>query len=113
VRKLPHLHKETSSMNAKARALAERREALLARCADQRAQVAQQFAILRSPEALGALPAYLNRHKKTALTAAGVAAVLFVLKPKWTVGIATGAVSLYKLAQRALPILKWKGFEVH
>lgn len=93
--------------------LAARREALVARCADQRAQMAQEVAMLSSPQTLGLIPAYAARHKKTALIVGGVAAGLFLTKPKWAVGTVTAVVSAYKFAQQLLPVLRWKGFEVH
>ena len=52
-------------MASKSRQLVERREALVARCADQRAQVAQEVAMLSSPQTLGLIPAYAARHQKT------------------------------------------------
>ena len=93
--------------------LAARREALVARCADGRAQLAHEVAMLSSPQTLGLIPAYAARHRKTALIVAGVAAGLVLTKPKWAVGSVTAAVSLYKFAQKLLPVLRWKGFEVH
>jgi len=93
--------------------LAARREALVARCADQRALMAHEVASLSSPETLGLIPAYALRHRKAALVAAGVAAGLFITKPKWAVGSVTAVVSAYKFAQRLLPVLRWRGFEVH
>lgn len=93
--------------------LAARREALVSRCADQRAQVAYDYAMLSSPQTLGLIPAYAARHKKTALIVAGVAAGLFIAKPKWVVGSVTAVVTAYKFAQQMLPVLRWKGFEVH
>jgi uncharacterized membrane protein len=75
--------------------------------------MAHDVAMLGSPQTLGLIPAYAARHKKTALVVAGVAAGLALTKPKWAVGAATAAVSLYKFAQKALPVLRWKGFEVH
>ncbi len=93
--------------------LAARREALVARCADGRAQVAQDVATLSAPETLGLIPAYALQHRKAALIAAGVAAGLFITKPKWAVGSVTAVVSAYKFAQKLLPVLRWKGFEVH
>ncbi|MFC0251325.1 hypothetical protein [Massilia consociata] len=100
-------------MGTKSLELAARREALVARCADQRALVAQEVATLASPATLGAIPAYAVRHQKTALIVAGIAAGLFIVRPKWAVGTATAAVSAYKFAQKLLPVLRWKGFEVH
>lgn len=100
-------------MASKARELAARREALVSRCADQRAQLAQEYAMLASPQTLGLIPAYAARHKKAALIVAGVAAGLFVTKPTWVVGSVTAAVSAYKFAQKLLPVLRWKGFDIH
>ena len=93
--------------------LAARREALVARCADQRALMSHEAATLSSPETLGLIPAYVLQHKKVALIAAGVAAGLFITRPKWAVGSVTAAVSAYKFAQKILPVLRWRGFEVH
>ncbi len=93
--------------------LAARREALVARCADQRAQVAYDVYSLSSPESLGLIPAYALRHKKAALIAGGIAAGLVLTKPKWLVGSVTAVVSAYTFAQKLLPVLRWKGFEVH
>jgi hypothetical protein len=100
-------------MASKPHELAARREALVARCADQRALLAHEYGQLASPETLGAIPAYAIRHKKAALVVGGVAAGLFITRPKWAVGTVTAAVSAYKFAQKLLPVLRWKGFEVH
>lgn len=93
--------------------LAARRAALVERCAEQRALMASEFALLKSPQTLGVVPAYVAEHKKAAMIAAGVALGFLATKPKWAVGVVTAGVSLYKFAQRALPVLRWKGFEVH
>ncbi|MEW6761630.1 MAG: hypothetical protein AB1437_12455 [Pseudomonadota bacterium] len=100
-------------MASKPQELAARREALVARCADQRALLAQDYGQLASPATLGAIPAYAIRHKKAALIVGGVAAGLFITRPKWAVGTVTAAVSAYKFAQKLLPVLRWKGFEIH
>ncbi|MCA1856996.1 hypothetical protein LE190_13830 [Massilia oculi] len=100
-------------MPSKLDTLAARRAALVERCADQRAQLAQEVAQLSSPRTLGLIPAYAARHRKTALVVAGVAAGLFLTRPKWAVGSVTAVVSAYKFAQKLLPVLGWKGFEIH
>ena len=100
-------------MGTKSGMLAARRAELVARCAEQRALIAHDFAMLKSPETLGVVPAYVTEHKKTALIVAGVAAGFLATKPKWAVGLVTAGVSLYTVARRALPVLRWKGFEVH
>ena len=100
-------------MGTNSETLAARRKALVERCAEQRAIVAHEFATLKSPETIGVVPAYVSEHKKTALIVAGVAAGFLATKPKWAVGLVTAGVSAYKFAQRVLPVLRWKGFEVH
>ena len=100
-------------MGTKSGMLAARRAELVARCAEQRALIAHDFVMLKSPETLGVVPAYVTEHKKTALIVAGVAAGFLATKPKWAVGLVTAGVSLYKFAQKLLPVLRWKGFEVH
>ncbi len=100
-------------MASKPHDLAARREVLVARCADQRALLTQDYAQLASPATLGAIPAFAIRHKKAALIVGGVAAGLFITRPKWAVGAVTAAVSAYQFAQRLLPVLRWKGFEIH
>jgi hypothetical protein len=100
-------------MPSKSLHLAARREALVARCADQRAELAQEVALLGSPEVVGLIPSYAMRHRKAALVGGGVAAGLFLVRPKWAVATATAAVSLYQFAQKMLPVLRWKGFEIH
>ena len=35
------------------------------------------------------------------------------LYPTWVVGAITAALSAYKLAQKVLPVLGWRKFEVH
>lgn len=100
-------------MASKPSELAARREALVARCADQRALMAHEVATLTSPESLGLIPAYALQHRKTALIVGGIAAGLFITRPKWAVGTVTAVVSAYKFAQKLLPVLRWKGFEVH
>ena len=93
--------------------LSARREALVARCADQRALLAHEYEQLASPQTMGVLPAYAIRHKKAALIVGGVAAGLFITKPKWAVGTVTAVVSAYQFAQKLLPVLRWRGFEIH
>ena len=100
-------------MASKPQELAARREALVARCADQRTLLARGYGHLASPDTLGAIPAYALRHKKAALIVGGVAAGLFITRPKWAVGTVTAVVSAYKFAQKLLPVLRWKGFEIH
>lgn len=91
-------------MSNKLRPLAGRRTELMMQCAQQRAQLAHEFASLRSPASLGGLTGYIAFHKKTALAIAGVALALVVMRPKRMFGAATAALSLYKMVRGVLPL---------
>ncbi|AWL04633.1 hypothetical protein ACFOHT_12115 [Massilia oculi] len=93
--------------------LAARRRLLAAQCAEQRAMMAHDVALLRHPADMGGAPAFVAQHKTSLLAAAGLGLGFLVTKPKWVVGVATGALSAYKLAQKVLPVLGWRKFEVH
>lgn len=93
--------------------LAARRRLLAAQCAEQRASMAHDVALLRHPADMGGAPAFVAQHKTSLLAAAGLGLGFLVTKPKWVVGAVTGAVSAYKLAQKVLPVLGWRKFEVH
>lgn len=100
-------------MNAKSEQLAARRRILLAECAEQRAMAAHDIAHLRSPESLGGTTGYVAQHKTAFLAAAGLGLGFLVTKPKWVVATVTAGVSAYKFAQKVLPVLGWRKFEVH
>ena len=100
-------------MATRSQQLAARRAELVALCAEQRFLVAEDIARLKSAETLGVVPAYVAQHKRTALIAAGLAAGFLATRPAWAVGIVTAGVSAYKFARKTLPVLGWKGFEVH
>ena len=93
--------------------LAARRRLLAAQCAEQRAMMAHDVALLRHPAEMGGAPAFVAQHKTSLLAVAGLGLGFLVTKPKWVVGAVTGAVSAYKLAQKVLPVLGWRKFEVH
>ncbi len=93
--------------------LAARRRLLAAQCAEQRALMAHDVALLRHPAELGGAPGYVAQHKTAVLAAAGLGLGFLITKPKWVVGVVTGALSAYKLAQKVLPVLGWRKFEIH
>lgn len=93
--------------------LEARRRLLAAQCAEQRAMMAHDVALLRHPADMGGATGYVAQHKTAFLTAAGLGLGFLVTKPKWVVGAVTGAISAYKLAQQVLPVLGWRKFEVH
>lgn len=93
--------------------LAARRRLLAAQCAEQRALMAHDVALLRHPAELGGAPGFVAQHKTAFLTAAGLGLGFMVTKPQWVVGVVTGVVSVYKLAQKVLPVLGWRKFEIH
>jgi hypothetical protein len=92
---------------------AARRRLLAAQCAEQRAMMAHDVALLRTPSAMGGATGYVAQHKTAILTAAGLGLGFLVTKPKWVVGAVTAGLSAYKLAQQVLPVLGWRKFEVH
>lgn len=90
-----------------------RRRLLAAQCAEQRAMMAHDVALLRHPAEMGGATGYVAQHKTAFLTAAGLGLGILVTKPKWVVGVVTAGLSAYKLAQQLLPVLGWRKFEVH
>ena len=100
-------------MTSKSEPLAVRRRLLAAQCAEQRAQISADVTLLRTPSAMGGTTGYVVQHKKAILTAAGVGVGILLTKPAWVVGAITAALSAYKLAQKVLPVLGWRKFEVH
>lgn len=93
--------------------LAARRRLLIAQCAEQRGQMTYDVTLLRTPSAMGGTTGYVAQHKKTILAAAGLGLGVLVTKPKWVVAIVTTGLSAYKLAQKVLPVLGWRKFEIH
>jgi len=93
--------------------MAARRRLLAAQCAEQRASMAHDVALLRTPSAMGGTTGYVAQHKKTILAAAGLGLGVLVTKPKWVVAAITTGLSAYKLAQKVLPVLGWRKFEIH
>ena len=93
--------------------LAARRRLLVAQCAEQRGQMTHDVTLLRTPSAMGGTTGYVAQHKTAILAAAGLGLGVLVTRPTWVVGAITTGLSVYKLAQKVLPVLGWRKFEIH
>ena len=92
---------------------AARRRLLIAQCAEQRALMTHDVARLRTPSDMGGATGFVAQHKTAFLTAAGLGLGIMATRPTWVVGVVTAGLSVYKLAQKVLPVLGWRKFEVH
>lgn len=95
--------------------LDQQRHDLIARCAVQRADLADELRALRPSAAVGDMAAanptavrameYVNGHRKLALSALGVVVGLALFQRKSLAGAVTSAMSGWKLAQSALSLM--------
>lgn len=92
-------------MNNEHKPLAQRREELIARCAQQRGELAMDIAELRSPLGEGGVRGFLVGHKKPTLAVAGVVLGLVATQPKRALKLAAAGLSAWKLAQKVLPMI--------
>lgn len=91
-------------MNSQKTPLAVRRAHLVAQCAQQRGDMADQLNLLRAPvEHIGGVGSFLLEHHKTFLAGAGVALGLLIARPKRTLALAAAGASVWKIAQNMLP----------
>jgi hypothetical protein len=80
--------------------LSARRAALLDRCAEQRAGLADELQSLRPSNVLGhPVAGYLVGHKKLALGALGAGLGLMLVRRKRVLAIAGSAMSAWRMAQ--------------
>lgn len=93
--------------------LAARRKLLAIECAQQRMTMAHDVTQLRTPSTMGGTTGYVAQHKTALLAAAGLGIGVLVTRPAWVVGAVTAGLSAYKLAQKVLPVLGWRKFEIH
>ncbi|MEN3277468.1 MAG: type secretion system protein TrbD [Massilia sp.] len=94
-------------MNSERTPLAVRRAHLVAECARQRGDMADQLNALKAPvERIGEAGSFILEHKKSVLAGAGVAAGLLLARPKWVLGLATGGMSAWKIVRNALPVVR-------
>jgi hypothetical protein len=86
--------------------LSERRAALLDRCAEQRAGLADDLQSLRPSNLLGhPVAGYVVGHKKLVLGALGVTLGLTLVRRKRLLAIAGSAMSAWRMAQGGLAML--------
>lgn len=100
-------------MSSSPEQLAARRRLLVLQCAEQRATFTLDVARLKSPATMGGTTGFVAQHKTAVLAAAGLGLGIIATKPKWVVAAVTTGLSAYKLAQKVLPVLGWRKFEVH
>ena len=96
-------------MNAEKPTLAARREALVAQCAAQRHEAAHEFHALTAPVASGGgsvLALFKGRNLKLPLTIAGVVLGMVLVKPGRAMPLIATGLSLWKLAQPVLAMLR-------
>lgn len=86
--------------------LAARRAALVAQCAQQRTEAADDVNALVAPLNPGGLRQYLGSNLKIPLTIAGVVLGMVATKPARALPILTAGLSLWKLASTVLSLLK-------
>jgi hypothetical protein len=94
-------------MNSERTPLAVRRAHLVAECARQRGDMADQLNLLKAPmERIDGAAGFMRDHRKSLLAGAGIALGLMIARPKPVLGVIAGAASLWQLAQRALPLVQ-------
>lgn len=87
--------------------LAARRAALVARCAQQRGELADELNALKAPvERVQGAGGFLVHHRTSVLAGAGVALGLLIARPKRTLALAAAGVSAWKMMQQALPMVR-------
>ena len=87
--------------------LTARRAALIEQCAEQRVGLAYELDALRPSTALAGLPlaGYVAANRKLVLGAGGAVLGLVLMRRKRLAGIATSALSVWKMARGALGIV--------
>lgn len=91
-------------MSSSLQSVAARRAALSAECAQQRGELAQEWAELRAPLRLDGL-LHAGSHNKLLLAAAGAALGIIAARPRRLLSLAAGALSLLRTVQNILPLL--------
>jgi hypothetical protein len=91
-------------MNNSVKSMAARRAALAAQCAQQRGELAQEWAALRAPWRFDGL-LLAGSHNKLLLAAAGAALGIIAVRPRRLLSLAASALSLLRTAQNILPLL--------
>ena len=91
-------------MNSEKKPLSVRRAHLIAECAQQRGDLADELNTLKAPvEHIGGVGSFLFANRKAVLAGGGVALGLLIARPKRALAMAAAGTSLWKMAQAALP----------
>jgi hypothetical protein len=94
-------------MNSDRTPLALRRAQLVAECARQRGDMADQLNLLKAPvERIGGAAGLIGAHRKSLLAAAGVALGVLIARPKPVLGVVAAGASLWQIAQRVVPVVQ-------
>jgi hypothetical protein len=92
-------------MSSSVQGLAARRAELIAQCAGQRATVAQEVALLRSPFSVDGVLRLVSNNKLL-LAAAGIALGVAATRPRRLLALAAGALPVLRMARTILPLLQ-------
>ena len=94
-------------MNSEHTPLAVRRAHLVAECARQRGDMADQLNQLKVPvDRVGSAGGFVAEHRKAVLAGAGVALGIIIARPKRVLALAAAAMSAWKMVQSALPMVQ-------
>jgi hypothetical protein len=94
-------------MNSERTPLEVRRAHLIAECARQRGDMADQLNLLKVPvERVGSAGGFLAEHRKAVLAGAGVALGIVLSRPKRVLALAAAGMSAWKMVQSALPMVQ-------
>jgi hypothetical protein len=94
-------------MNSEKTPLAARRAHLIAECARQRGELADELNLLKAPvERIHGAAGFMRDHRISLLAGAGVAVGVMIARPKPVFGVVAAGASLWQLAQRAVPMVQ-------
>jgi len=94
-------------MNSETTPLAARRAHLIAECARQRGELADELNLLKAPvERIGAGAGFLREHRTSLLAGAGVAVGVMIARPKPVLGVIAAGTSLWQIAQKMMPVVQ-------
>lgn len=94
-------------MNSEMTPLAARRAHLIAECARQRGELADELNLLKAPvERIQGAAGFMRDHRISLLAGAGVALGVMIARPKPVLGVVAASASLWQLAQRVVPMVQ-------
>ena len=92
-------------MNSETTPLAARRAHLIAECARQRGDLADELNLLKAPvERIHGAAGFMRDHRISLLAGASVALGVMIARPKPVLGVVAAGASLWQLAQRVVPM---------